>query len=95
MGLCLLLVMVTIVCYTSKTLSNGGAAYYGKVDRGRRVRYKSIGVSVLAKYWDFGRNRAKMNCPNGGVVLKKILKAELRYACGVGEKSVGSFGERI
>lgn len=68
---------VNILCYKSKTLSNGEHPLMLCICKDRRRKYKSLGVSVHPDYWDFSKNRPKPNCPNRELILKIILDKEL------------------
>lgn len=57
-------VTANIVCYKSKTLANGEHPLMIRVCKDGKKRYKSLGVSVLPKYWNFEKNTLKSNCPN-------------------------------
>lgn len=57
-------VTANIVCYKSKTLANGEHPLMIRVCKDGKKRYKSLGVSVLPKYWNFEKNTLKPNCPN-------------------------------
>ena len=55
---------VSVVCYKSKTLSNGENPLMLQVSKGGKRKYQSLGISINPKYWDFTRNKPKPNCPN-------------------------------
>ena len=57
-------VTANIVCYKSKTLANGEHPLMIRVCKDGKKRYKSLGVSVLPKYWNFEKSTLKPNCPN-------------------------------
>lgn len=57
-------VTANIVCYKSKTLANGEHPLMIRVCKDDKKKYKSLGVSVNPKYWNFERNTLKPNCPN-------------------------------
>ena len=49
---------VLVVCYKSKTLSNGEHPLMLRVIKNRKISYKSLKVSVNAKFWDFDESSA-------------------------------------
>ena len=67
---------VNVVCYKSKTLSNGENPLMIRVCKDRKIKYKSLGISVNPIYWDFDKNRPKSNCPNRDYILKIIIDKE-------------------
>lgn len=64
---------VSVVCYKSKTLSNGENPLMLQVSKGGKRKYQSLGISILPRYWDFTRNKPKPNCPNKEYIQKVIL----------------------
>lgn len=64
---------VSVVCYKSKTLSNGENPLMLQVSKGGKRKYQSLGISINSKYWDFTRNKPKPNCPNKEYIQKIIL----------------------
>ena len=64
---------VSVVCYKSKTLSNGENPLMLQVSKGGKRKYQSLGISINPKYWDFTRNKPKANCPNKEYIQKIIL----------------------
>ena len=64
---------VSVVCYKSKTLSNGESPLMLQVFLHGKRKYKSLGVSINPKYWDFSRNKPKPGCPDGELIQKVIL----------------------
>ena len=64
---------VSVVCYKSKTLSNGENPLMLQVSKGGKRKYQSLGISINPKYWDFTRNKPKSNCPNKEYIQKIIL----------------------
>ena len=57
-------VTANIVCYKSKTLANGEHPLMVRICKDGKKKYKSLGVSVNPKHWNFERNTLKPNCPN-------------------------------
>ena len=64
---------VSVVCYKSKTLSNGENPLMLQVSKGGKRKYQSLGISINPKYWGFTRNKPKPNCPNKEYIQKIIL----------------------
>ena len=52
--------------------------------------YKSLKISVAAKYWDFKKNEPKTNAPNKDLIQKIILKTKLDYQQKILEKKANS-----
>ena len=50
-----------------------------RVTKNRKVKYKSLGISVKAIHWDFDKNRPKPNCPNRELILKTILEKDAEF----------------
>ena len=71
---------ITVVCYKSKTLSNGEHPLMLRICKDGKKKYQSLGVSIKANQWDFARERPKPTCPNKEYILKLILdkQAELQ-----------------
>lgn len=55
---------VNVLCYKSKTLSNGEHPLMIRVCKDGKKKYASLGVSVKAEHWNFEKNLPKTNCPN-------------------------------
>jgi len=64
---------ISVVCYKSKTLSNGENPLMVQVSKNGKRKYQSLGVSINPKYWDFEKNKPKSNCPNGEFLQKILL----------------------
>ena len=64
---------VSVVCYKSKTLSNGESPLMLQVSKRGKRKYQSLGISIKPRYWDFTRNKPKPNCPNKDYIQKIIL----------------------
>ena len=50
---------ISVVCYKSKTLSNGENPLMLQVSKGGKRKYQSLGISILPRYWDFTRNKRR------------------------------------
>lgn len=70
---------VNVLCYKSKTLSNGEHPIMLRVCKAGKKKYVSLGISVSPKYWDFEKNKPKRNCPNREQILKAINEQEQKY----------------
>ena len=55
---------VKVLCYRSKTLSNGEHPLMVCVCKDGKRKYQSLGISVKAEWWDFKTNLPKGRCPN-------------------------------
>ncbi len=64
---------ISVVLYRSKTLANGENPLMIQVCKNGKRKYKSLGISVNQKFWDFKRNRPKPNCPDGEYIRQIIL----------------------
>ncbi|MDL2289867.1 site-specific integrase [Paludibacteraceae bacterium OttesenSCG-928-F17] len=70
---------VSVVCYRNKKLSNGESPLMIRISKDRKTKYKSLGLSLHPDYWDFKKNRPKLNCPNRDYILKIIIDKEAEY----------------
>ena len=52
---------ISVVCYKYKTLANGENPLLLQVSKDGKKKYKSIGLSVNQKLWEFKKNRPKPN----------------------------------
>ena len=50
-----------------------------RVTKNRKVKYKSLGISVHPDHWDFKKNRPKNDRPDRELILKIILEKEAEY----------------
>ena len=64
---------ISVICYKSKTLSNGENPLMVQIFVKGKRKYQSLGVSINSKFWDFSKNKPKSNCPNGEFIQKIIL----------------------
>lgn len=62
-----------VLCYKSKTLSNGENPLMICVSKEGKRKYVSLGISVNPKFWDFAKNEPKRNCPNKELILVKTM----------------------
>lgn len=63
---------ISVVCYKSKTLSNGESPLMLRICKDGKKKYQSLGISVSITHWDFKKNKPKSNCPNK-VYIQKII----------------------
>ena len=71
---------INILCYKSKTLSNGEHPLMIRVCKDGKKKYLSIGISVLPQFWDFEKNKPKRNCPNKVQIEKIIAEKSQQFA---------------
>src|SRR5665647_623638 len=64
---------ISVVCYKSKTLSNGENPLMIQVSKNGKRKYQSLGLSVNHHNWDFTKNKPKPKCPNGELIQKIVL----------------------
>ena len=55
---------IKVLCYKSKTLSNGEHPLMLCVCKDKKRKYQSLGISVSAIHWDFKNNRLKEDFPD-------------------------------
>lgn len=55
---------IKVLCYKSKTLSNGEHPLMVCVCKGGKRKYQSLGISIKTEQWDFKTNLPKTQCPN-------------------------------
>ena len=63
---------ISVVCYKSKTLSNGEHPLMLQISRYGKRKYQSIGISINADNWDFLKNKPKPSYPDGEFIQKII-----------------------
>jgi site-specific recombinase XerD len=63
---------ISVVCYKSKTLSNGEHPLMLQISKHGKRKYQSLGISIHADNWDFLKNKPKPNCPDGEYIQKII-----------------------
>ena len=71
---------INILCYKSKTLSNGEHPLMIRVCKDNKKKYLSLGISILPQFWDFEKNKPKRNCPNKIQIEKIIAEKSQQYA---------------
>ena len=55
---------ISVICYKSKTLANGEHPLMVRIAKSGKKSYRSLGISIHHKYWDFKKNKPKRNYPN-------------------------------
>lgn len=70
---------VNVLCYKSKTLSNGEHPLMIRVCKDGKKKYVSLGVSVKAEHWNFEKNLPKTNCPNKEYINILIANKKKEY----------------
>lgn len=55
---------VKVLCYKSKTLSDGKHPLMVRVCKDGKKKYQSIGISIHPTHWDFKKNEPNEFCPN-------------------------------
>lgn len=65
---------INVLCYKSKTLSNGENPLMICVSKNGKRTYKSLGISVNPMYWDFEKNKPKRNCPGKEQIENLIIE---------------------
>lgn len=63
---------VNVLCYKSKTLSNGEHPLMICISKESKRKYLGLGVSILPQHWDFDKNKPKKNCPNKDLIQRLI-----------------------
>ena len=71
---------VNVVCYKSKTLSNGEHPLMIRLCQGRKLKYLSLGISINAQFWDFKKNKPKRNCPNKDLINNLISEKQKEFS---------------
>lgn len=70
---------ISVVCYKSKTLSNGEHPLMLRVTKDRKPKYVSLSISIHPDNWDFTKNEPKPKCPNKDLITKTILDKKTEY----------------
>lgn len=71
---------VNVVCYKSKTLANGEHPLMIRLCQGRKLKYLSIGISILPQFWDFEKNKPRRNCPNKELITNLITEKTKEFS---------------
>ena len=70
---------ISVVCYKSKTLSNGEHPLMLRISKDGKRKLVSIGLSIHPDNWDFTKNEPKPKCPNKDLITKIILDKKTEY----------------
>lgn len=70
---------VNILCYRSKTLSNGESPLMIRICKDGKKKYKSLGLSLNPIYWDFKKGKPKVRCPNKTAIEKLISEKKREF----------------
>lgn len=70
---------ISVVYYTSKTLSNGEHPLMLRVAKDGKKKYQSLGISIPPQFWDFTKNQPKRSCPNRDAILRLITEKTKQY----------------
>ena len=70
---------INVLCYKSKTLSNGEHPIMVRICKDGKKKYASVGISVNAKHWNFEKNEPKPNCPNREHINFLIASKKAEY----------------
>jgi hypothetical protein len=70
---------VNAVLYKSKTLKNGEHPLMIRICKDNKKKYKALGISLHAQYWDFSKNQPRRNCPNRDEIERIILEKTKEY----------------
>ena len=65
---------VNVVCYKSKVLKNNESPLMIRVCKDRKMKYQSLGISILPKFWDFKANKPTSKCPNKEYIERLIAE---------------------
>ena len=66
---------ILVVCYKSKTLSNEEHPLMLRIAQDGKSRYKSLKISVDAKYWDFEKSQNIQQF----VVIVRLLSKQIKF----------------
>lgn len=70
---------VKVICYKSKTLSNGEHPIMVRISKDGKKKYVSVGISIKPKFWNFNKNEPKLNCPNREYINLIIANKKKEY----------------
>ena len=71
---------IKVLCYKSKTLSNGEHPLMLCTCKDGKKKYQSIGISILPSHWDFKRNEPNDRCHNK-IISVFTMKEQRRNVC--------------
>ena len=70
---------INVICYKSKVLKNNENPLMLRVTKDRKSRYLSLGISINPIFWDFEKNKPKVNCPNKEEIQQIIIQKTKEY----------------
>jgi len=70
---------INVICFKSKILKDGSHPLMLRICQDGKKIYKSIGISLKDKYWNFEKNSPRKNCPNKEQILKIIEERLSEY----------------
>lgn len=71
---------VNVLLYRSKTLSNGEHPIMLRICKDNKKKYRSLGISVDAKHWNFEKNEPRRSCPNRNEITTMIAQKMKEYS---------------
>lgn len=71
---------VNVVCCKSKTLANGEHPLMIRLCQGRKLKYLSLGISILPQFGDFEKNKPRRNCPNKELINNLITEKTKEFS---------------
>lgn len=71
---------INVLLYKSKTLSNGEHPIMLRICKDNKKKYRSLGISVDAKHWNFEKNEPRRNCPNRNEIITMIAQKMKEYS---------------
>jgi len=70
---------INVICYKSKRLSNGEYPLMLRVTQGKERVYKTLGISISEKHWNFHKEEPRKTCPNRELILSLINQKKEEY----------------
>lgn len=68
---------ISVICYKSKTLSNGEHPIMIRITKNQKRKFISLGISINHRYWDDKNAQPTKDCPNRDMILKIILQKQM------------------
>jgi len=72
--------IIDVVCYRSKTLSNGELPLMLRLTKEGKRKYLSLQISLNPDYWDFNKNRPRRNCPEKDSINFRIQASDFYFS---------------
>ena len=70
---------IEVICYKYKPLKNKELPIKLRITKNRKRTYLNLGISVKPEYWDFEKNKPKLNCPNKEQIVNFIADKTKLY----------------